>query len=108
MASICQWPRIHPASWAAGEADGLDGVGQGEPGGDGGGLQGAVLFAAVPAAALPRWHGGVPRTDLPSTASARRSRWPCPGHWSRPASRPASQAPTASPNVSADESRSPR
>jgi hypothetical protein len=28
-------------------------VGEGEPGGDGGGLQGAVLFAAVPAAALP-------------------------------------------------------
>jgi hypothetical protein len=36
-----------------GEADGLDCVGEGEPGGDGGGLQGAVLFAAVPTAALP-------------------------------------------------------
>src|ERR1019366_7268348 len=37
---------------AAGEADGLGGVREGEPGGDGDGFEGAVLFAAVPAVAL--------------------------------------------------------
>jgi hypothetical protein len=41
-----QWPG------PAGEADGLGGVGKGQPGGDGGGLEGAVFLAAAPAAAL--------------------------------------------------------
>jgi hypothetical protein len=36
----------------AGQADGLGGVREGQPGGDGRGLEGAVLLAAVPAATL--------------------------------------------------------
>jgi hypothetical protein len=36
----------------AGDADGLGGVGEGEPGGDGGGFEGAVFFAAVTPVAL--------------------------------------------------------
>jgi hypothetical protein len=83
-----QWPRIHPASWAgwrlgsgqagdgvddegpplllagqgrdpAGEADGLGGMREAEPGGDGRGFEGAVLFAAVPAVVLPITGGDV-------------------------------------------------
>src|SRR5258708_3221925 len=43
----------------AGDADGLGGVREGEPGGDGRGFEGAVLFAAVAAVVLPVTGGDV-------------------------------------------------
>jgi len=45
---------------AAGDADGLGGVGEGQPDGQGGSLEGAVFLAAVPAAALPVTCGDGP------------------------------------------------
>jgi hypothetical protein len=44
----------------AGDAEGLGGVGEAEPGGDGGGFKRSVFFAAMPAAVLPVAGGGWP------------------------------------------------
>jgi hypothetical protein len=76
-----RWPRMMAASWAwlawvtvsevtvaglprplflhlaaAGDLDGLGGVGEGQPGRDGGDLQGALFGAAVPVFSLGMGH----------------------------------------------------
>ena len=83
---------------AAGEADGLGGVREGQPGGDGDGLEGAVLVAAVAAVVLaggpdrdrrqgsrlicayrPGWFFFTKRaTDYDVSVAGCRARW-----WSR-------------------------